>query len=520
MTHGVCHDFVGASVVGGYGLFTLITGLVQVVIFALLVAWQWRLRQKAQSSTFDEVGLALINTTYLHLLSVFGIALLFLGILNMSMGITPTLPSHSNYSILEGALGGMAVGFYHMVLVGIGLVLFSEGVGVASFRLAMVRGGVWGFIVAVIRCLGFLAEYWAPSDGVNTALVCMAVTEGIPTLGFAIVWLTPRSVFRQRRAVRFYSRFWTLFLPCQLVAYILMVESIDAGFCINLVVVWGVLGLVRPYIVYSALKRDSNYWQGLVDADLEAQQLQRHGSSNSLDVRTPLLGTHFEAPAAEALADRMDNLGKQCRIIHYASLKLGDGAQDPASLVLGAGGTARVFRGMYMGQDVAIKMLYCLTLTKETVLNFCQESAFLSSMRHPNIVQVEGICVSPPSICLVMELCSGSLFEFLRLDTAKQIRWDVRLSLAIDCASSIACLHGQKPPILHKDIKSNNFLIGERKIGKWGPNEIAVWLRTEGLAEFSQAFAGVHMSPRQGRKGLLQMTRAVRIYICIKTGKL
>lgn len=39
----------------------------------------------------------------------------------------------------------------------------------------------------------------------------------------------------------------------------------------------------------------------------------------------------------------------------------------------------------------------------------------LSALEHPNVVRLEGICVLPPSICIVMELCQGgNLYEFLR----------------------------------------------------------------------------------------------------------
>jgi serine/threonine protein kinase len=99
----------------------------------------------------------------------------------------------------------------------------------------------------------------------------------------------------------------------------------------------------------------------------------------------------------------------------------------------GAGGTSRVFKGKYRGDPVAIKMLYCVTLTPETVENFFQESRLLSRLRHPNIVHMVGVCVMPPAICMVMELCKGSLFENLRLPGLK-LDWDQRLCMALDCA--------------------------------------------------------------------------------------
>ena len=140
---------------------------------------------------------------------------------------------------------------------------------------------------------------------------------------------------------------------------------------------------------------------------------------------------------------QMDNLQRSCNIINFAALSLGDGKRPlDERAVLGAGGTARVFKGQYHDRKVAVKMLYCMTLTPETVYNFCQESALLrypfwfsgrfdrvltrclySTLKHPNIVHVEGVCVLPPCVSIVMELCKGSLFELLRLDSSASLDW-------------------------------------------------------------------------------------------------
>lgn len=40
-------------------------------------------------------------------------------------------------------------------------------------------------------------------------------------------------------------------------------------------------------------------------------------------------------------------------------------------------------------------------------------------------------------------LLLGSLFELLQQDQASEYSWGTRLSLAIDCANAVACLHSQ-----------------------------------------------------------------------------
>ena len=181
-----------------------------------------------------------------------------------------------------------------------------------------------------------------------------------------------------------------------------------------------------------------------------------------------------------------------CEQISFAHLQLSEGNKSKQSAILGAGGTARVFRGKYRNEDVAIKMLYCMTLTPDTVENFFQESALLTRLRHPNIVHVIGVCVLPPSICMVMELCKGSLFECLRLPGTK-LDWDTRLSMGIDCARAVSCLHAQKPAIVHMDIKSANFLLGYQKVPGWNVNDVQQWLITCGLQVFCSNFLRLKM---------------------------
>jgi serine/threonine protein kinase len=182
---------------------------------------------------------------------------------------------------------------------------------------------------------------------------------------------------------------------------------------------------------------------------------------------------------------------------------------------MGAGSFGRVYKGKLLcngeEEDVAVKIIFFTTMVRETVLSFRRESAFLSSIRHPNIVHVEGVCVHPPSLCLVMELCRGNLYEFLRCETAYNMQWDGRLCLAIDCASAVACLHNLDPPVLHKDLKSPNFLLGESKVKRWTDRDIKLWLRTEGLSEFSSAFSGTASMRRRasrGKLGLLELMEA------------
>jgi serine/threonine protein kinase len=70
-----------------------------------------------------------------------------------------------------------------------------------------------------------------------------------------------------------------------------------------------------------------------------------------------------------------------------------------------------------------------------------------------------GICVVPPSICIVTEFMErGSLFRVLSVE-ARALSYRRRLAMAVDACAGVAFLHSCDPPIIHRDIKSLNFLV-------------------------------------------------------------
>jgi len=82
--------------------------------------------------------------------------------------------------------------------------------------------------------------------------------------------------------------------------------------------------------------------------------------------------------------------------------------------MLGAGTSARVFQGSWRGTPVAVKVLYGLDITPSDIARLCTEAALLRRISSPNVVGLVGVSVLPPSLCVVLELCSeGSLADVL-----------------------------------------------------------------------------------------------------------
>ena len=89
---------------------------------------------------------------------------------------------------------------------------------------------------------------------------------------------------------------------------------------------------------------------------------------------------------------------------------------------------------------------------------FEQECHFLSSIRHPNIVQCLGVYQDPNTQLpvLLMELMDDSLTHFL--DSSKQpIPYHVQVNICHDIILAVSFLHTRK--VIHRDLSSNNVLM-------------------------------------------------------------
>jgi serine/threonine protein kinase len=107
-----------------------------------------------------------------------------------------------------------------------------------------------------------------------------------------------------------------------------------------------------------------------------------------------------------------------------------------------------------------------MDLTEEVIQRVAAEATILSSLQNPNIIHIYGISVLPPSVCILLEVCEfGSLSDILRGDTGGgrvklplSLTITDRMHLALGCARGVAALHALGHGVVHRDIKSLNFL--------------------------------------------------------------
>ena len=131
---------------------------------------------------------------------------------------------------------------------------------------------------------------------------------------------------------------------------------------------------------------------------------------------------------------------------------------------LGVGSYGAVYKAKCDQLPCAAKILHPVLFqtndpgSRRILERFEQECGFLSSIRHPNIVQYLGVCRDRDSRLpvLLMELLDSSLTKYLEKSN-KPLPYHVQVDLCFDIALAIAYLHSNG--IIHRDLSGNNVLI-------------------------------------------------------------
>ena len=91
----------------------------------------------------------------------------------------------------------------------------------------------------------------------------------------------------------------------------------------------------------------------------------------------------------------------------------------------------------------------------------CKETALLTHLKHSHIVQCSGVCFLQDVYLpvLVMEKLMSSLHDYFLDPKNTDIDLEIKISILRDIASGLNYLHGQKPPIIHRDLTTKNVLL-------------------------------------------------------------
>eukprot|EP01099_Mayorella_cantabrigiensis_P000579 TRINITY_DN1259_c0_g1_i6.p1 TRINITY_DN1259_c0_g1~~TRINITY_DN1259_c0_g1_i6.p1 ORF type:complete len:370 (+),score=111.02 TRINITY_DN1259_c0_g1_i6:484-1593(+) len=88
------------------------------------------------------------------------------------------------------------------------------------------------------------------------------------------------------------------------------------------------------------------------------------------------------------------------------------------------------------------------------------EVELMAGLHSGYIVHLYGAVIDPGNMCMVMEFYPRGSLGYILWDKNEKLPWGRRWQIARDAALAMNYLHSRNPPILHRDLKSGNFLIG------------------------------------------------------------
>ncbi|KZT05216.1 kinase-like protein [Laetiporus sulphureus 93-53] len=162
---------------------------------------------------------------------------------------------------------------------------------------------------------------------------------------------------------------------------------------------------------------------------------------------------------------------------------------------LGSGSFGNVYKGNYLGIEVAIKEVLPSN-DYDVAKYFEREWRLMKEARHPNVVLYLGLSQAPDGrIFIISEFIEGGNLRMYIHDKTKPFPWRLRLSFATDIARALAYLHARK--CIHRDLKGENLLVtanGRLKITDFGFARIAA-RNEEELKRLTFCGTDSYMSP-------------------------
>ena len=124
---------------------------------------------------------------------------------------------------------------------------------------------------------------------------------------------------------------------------------------------------------------------------------------------------------------------------------------------IGQGGGGTVHKAIWNRKEVAVKDCLVGRQAASSSQMIHEEASTMARLRHPNILQILGICIQPEKVTLVLELMHSSLYSRVLAEDRRPLLDVKKLYVLKETVQGISFLHSKK--VVHGDVKLENVLL-------------------------------------------------------------
>ncbi|KAF7804477.1 L-type lectin-domain containing receptor kinase VIII.1 [Senna tora] len=142
-----------------------------------------------------------------------------------------------------------------------------------------------------------------------------------------------------------------------------------------------------------------------------------------------------------------------------------------ANRIIGHGAFGTVYKGVLpeSGDIVAVKRCSHSSQGKN---EFLSELSIIGSLRHRNLVRLQGWCHEKGEILLVYDLMPNGSLDKALFEARTPLPWPQRRKILFGVASALAYLHQEcENQVIHRDVKTSNIMLDEgfnARLGDFG----------------------------------------------------
>ncbi|XVE96738.1 hypothetical protein REPUB_Repub02eG0248500 [Reevesia pubescens] len=139
-----------------------------------------------------------------------------------------------------------------------------------------------------------------------------------------------------------------------------------------------------------------------------------------------------------------------------------------ANRIIGHGAFGTVYKGICPdnGDIVAVKRCSHSSQGKN---EFLSELSIIGTLRHRNLVRLQGWCHEKGEILLVYDLMPNGSLDKALFEARTPLPWPHRQKILLGVASALAYLHQEcDHQVIHRDVKTSNIMLDEAFNGKLG----------------------------------------------------